>query len=55
MRHTKFSMCLVLPSMYHFIPLIAAGALPFSIGKKFHAEAVRRDHECLLKTINKIE
>ena len=28
-------MCLVLPSMYDFIPLIAAGALPFSIGKKY--------------------
>jgi len=32
---------------YNFIPLIAAGALPFSIGKKYHAEAVRRDHEHL--------
>ena len=23
------------PSMYNFIPLIAAGALPFSVGKKY--------------------
>ena len=30
-----------------FYPLIAAGALPFSVAKKDHAEAVRRDHERL--------
>jgi hypothetical protein len=27
--------CLVLPSIHDFIPLIAAGALPFSVGKKY--------------------
>ena len=32
-----------------------ARALPFSVGKKYQAEAVRRDHECLEKTINKSE
>ena len=37
----------VTPSTYNFIPLIAPGALPFSIGKKYQAEAVRRDYECL--------
>ena len=35
------------PSIHDFTPLIAAGALPFSVGKKYHAEAVRRDHEHL--------
>jgi len=34
-------------AFYNFIPLIAAGALPFSVGKKYHAEAVRRYHERL--------
>ena len=43
--------------MYNFIPLIAAGALPFSVArpdeirsdgqKSTNAEAARRDHECL--------
>jgi len=35
------------PSIHNFIPLIAAGALPFSVAKKNHAETARRDHECL--------
>jgi hypothetical protein len=34
-------MCLVLPSIYNFIPLIAAGALPFSIAKKD-----QKSHRC---------
>ena len=34
-------------AFYNSIPLIAAGALPFSVGKKYQAEAVRRDHEGL--------
>ena len=39
--------CLVLTSIYNFFPLIAAGLSPFSVAKKDHAEAVRRDHELL--------
>jgi hypothetical protein len=34
-------------AFYNFIPLIAAGALPFPAAEKDQAEAVRRDHECL--------
>jgi hypothetical protein len=34
-------------AFYNFTPLIAAGALPFSVAKKDQAEAVRRDHEGL--------
>ena len=34
-------------AFYHFIPLIAARALPFSVAKKDQAETARRDHEGL--------
>jgi hypothetical protein len=36
-------------------PLIAAEASAFSVGKNHQAEALRRDHEGLKKTINKFE
>jgi hypothetical protein len=36
-------------------PLIAAGDFPFPIAEKDQAEALRRDHESLKKTIKKFE
>ncbi len=34
-------------AFYNFIPLIAAGALPFPAAEKDQAETVRQDHEGL--------